>query len=155
MVVVMSEALKKITDKNREDGKLGRKADILTQKEIHFCQLIVEKYTNTDAYFEAFDATCKRNVACVKANELMKKEKIIKEIARLREEHAKRHRQTVDDLLLELEDARLAGMKSDKPNVAVQATMGKAKLLGLDKQLVEHSGEIKNTAPTINIKLNK
>lgn len=48
---------------------------------------------------------------------------------------------TVDDLIKELEEARQAALDPnlDKPQsaAAVSATMGKAKLLGLDKQLVD------------------
>lgn len=52
---------------------------------------------------------------------------------------------TVESLTEELEEARKAALGAENPQcgAAVSATMGKAKLYGLDKQLVEHSGSIK------------
>lgn len=48
-----------------------------------------------------------------------------------------RHKITVDDLLAELDEARAIGKESGKAAPMVAATMGKAKLLGLDKQVEE------------------
>lgn len=48
-----------------------------------------------------------------------------------------RHRITVDDLLKELDEAREMGRTTGKAAPMVAATMGKAKLLGLDKALEE------------------
>jgi phage terminase small subunit len=58
-----------------------------------------------------------------------------------------RHEITVDTLLTELEEARKAALGAETPQAAaaVGATMGKAKLLSLDKKIVELSG--KNGAP--------
>ena len=58
-----------------------------------------------------------------------------------------RHEITVDTLLAELEEARKAALCAETPqtSAAVSATMGKAKLLGLDKKIVELTG--KNGAP--------
>ena len=44
---------------------------------------------------------------------------------------------TVDDLIEELEEARQAGFEFESASAMVSATMGKAKLLGLDKQLID------------------
>lgn len=44
---------------------------------------------------------------------------------------------TVDDLIKELEEARQAGLEFESASAMVSATMGKAKLLGLDKQLID------------------
>ena len=52
-----------------------------------------------------------------------------------------RHEITVDTLLLELEQARKLALDTKKAAAAVTATMGKAKLLGLDKQIVELTGK--------------
>jgi hypothetical protein len=51
---------------------------------------------------------------------------------------------TVENLIQELEEARAAALQagpSPQSSAAVAATMGKAKLLGLDKQVVELSGK--------------
>lgn len=52
-----------------------------------------------------------------------------------------RHEITVDTLLAELEEARLLGKETGKASAMVTASMGKAKLLGLDKQIVELTGK--------------
>ena len=53
----------------------------------------------------------------------------------------RRHVMTVGDLLKELEEARQAALGAENPqsSAAVAATMGKAKILGLDKQIVEQT----------------
>ena len=53
-----------------------------------------------------------------------------------------RHKLTIDDILQELEDARQKALNAETPqcSAAVTATMSKAKLLGLDKQVIEHKG---------------
>ena len=61
-----------------------------------------------------------------------------------REELAQRSRCTLDSLLRELEETRVSALNRETPQcgAAVAATMGKAKLCGLDKQLVELSGGV-------------
>ena len=51
---------------------------------------------------------------------------------------------TIDDILQELEDARQKALSAETPqcSAAVTATMSKAKLLGLDKQVIEHKGTL-------------
>ena len=55
----------------------------------------------------------------------------------------KRFMVTVESLTEELEEARVIAREDRVPTAMVSATMGKAKLYGLDKQVVEHSGSIK------------
>ena len=59
---------------------------------------------------------------------------------------AKRNDLTVDDLVRELEEARIAALTAESPqsSAAVAATMGKAKMLGLiiDKTENKHEGDI-------------
>ena len=54
----------------------------------------------------------------------------------------KRHGITIESLLNELEEARVAALSAETPqsSAAIAATMGKAKLTGLDKHIVEVSG---------------
>jgi 23S rRNA maturation-related 3'-5' exoribonuclease YhaM len=44
---------------------------------------------------------------------------------------------TVESILEELEEARQVAIQGDNPNAMVSASMGKAKLSGLDKQVIE------------------
>lgn len=117
----------------------------LTQKQEKFCRLVVELNNNSDAYRGAYDASrMKPESIHRKAKELMDNVNVAARINELRAEHAKRHRVTVDDLLGELEEARQIALNAETPqtSAAVGASMGKAKLLGLDKQLIELSGTI-------------
>jgi len=67
------------------------------------------------------------------------KELVFARIAELRKEHREKHKLTVDDLLKELEDNRKAALEAEivQSSAATAATMGKAKLLGLDKQIID------------------
>lgn len=115
----------------------------LTPKQESFCQLYIELGNASEAYRQSYDAdSMNENTVNRKAKELLDNGKITARLDQIRKEHSKRHNITVDSLLLELEEARQAAFEGDRPQVsaAVSATMGKAKLLGLDKQVIEHTG---------------
>ena len=117
----------------------------LTIKQEKFAQLVVELGDNSKAYRGAYDASrMKPESVHRKARELIENVKVAARIDELRAEAAKAHRCTVDSLLRELEEARTVALSCETPqsSAAVAATMGKAKLCGLDKQLVELSGTI-------------
>ena len=117
----------------------------LTIKQEKFAQLVVELGDNSKAYRGAYDASrMKPESVHRKARELIENVKVAARIDELRAEAAKAHRCTVDSLLSELEEARTVALSCETPqsSAAVAATMGKAKLCGLDKQLVELSGTI-------------
>lgn len=67
---------------------------------------------------------------------------VIARIAELQNAAKERNMITVDSLLAELEENRQAALTAETPqsSAATAATMGKAKLLGLDKQIIEHTG---------------
>ena len=117
----------------------------LTIKQEKFAQLVVELGDNSKAYRGAYDASrMKPESVHRKARELIENVKVSARIDELRAEAAKAHRCTVDSLLRELEEARTVALSCETPqsSAAVAATMGKAKLCGLDKQLVELSGGV-------------
>ena len=117
----------------------------LTIKQEKFAQLVVELGDNSKAYRGAYDASrMKPESVHRKARELIENVKVAARIDELRAEAAKAHRCTVDSLLRELEEARVSALNRETPQcgAAVAATMGKAKLCGLDKQLVELSGDV-------------
>lgn len=70
--------------------------------------------------------------------------KIKARIESLQDAAVKRHEVTVDDMLEELEQARCSALMQLNPQcaAAVSATMGKAKLLGLDKSKIEITGNL-------------
>lgn len=115
----------------------------LTIKQETFCQAYIETGNASKAYRKAYASdnmkpeTINRN-----AKALLDNSKIAARVGDLQGEIKQRHNVTVDSLILELEAARKAALTAETPqsSAAVAATMGKAKLTGLDKQLIEHSG---------------
>ncbi|OTU22115.1 terminase small subunit [Acinetobacter pittii] len=108
----------------------------LTPKQENFCQLFIELGNASEAYRQAYDAdSMNENTVNREAKRLLDNPKIATRLELIRKEHQTRHNLTVDDLLQELEEARKAAFEGERVQVsaAVAATMGKAKLLGLDK----------------------
>ncbi len=115
----------------------------LTPKQEAFCCAYLETGYANEAYRRSYNASkMKPDVINVKASEMLAKGTISVRIQELREELGSRHKATVDTLLAELEAARCTALSATPPQVsaAVSATMGKAKLLGLDKRLLEVTG---------------
>ncbi|URW84479.1 terminase small subunit [Alcaligenes sp. DN25] len=123
----------------------------LTPKQEAFALAYVETGNASEAYRRSYNAEkMKPDSVNRKAKELLDHGKITARINELQAGHADRHKLTVDDLLAELEQARLAALTAEtaQSSAAVAATMGKAKLLGLDKQVIEHSGPNGGPIPT-------
>ena len=120
----------------------------LTIKQEAFCQAYIETGNASEAYRTAYAADkMKPETINRKAKEQLDNGKIAARIAELQGEIKQRHNVTVDSLIKELEEARQSALTAETPqsSAAVAATMGKAKLAGLDKQIVELTG--KNGAP--------
>ena len=121
------------------------------------CQALVRGVTQADAYREAYPRSQKWKPLSVaaKASELFAREHVAARMAELREKTAKRNQITVDTLLAELEENRQAALCAETPQAAAAtaATMGKAKLLGLDKQVIDHTSSDGSMTPkgSINI----
>ena len=125
----------------------------LTPKQEKFCQLYIELGNASEAYRQAYGASkMKPETINTKAKELLKNGPITVRIKELKAEHKERHNITVDDLIAELEEARQIAKDPVKPqpSAMVSATMGKAKILGFDKQVVELSGKDGKPIETIN-----
>lgn len=117
----------------------------LTQKQEKFCQAYIETGNASEAYRTAYAADkMKPEAIHVKASELLSNGKVTVRVAELKADVRARHDVTVDSLIRELEEARQAALTAETPqsSAAVAATMGKAKLTGLDKQVVELHGAI-------------
>lgn len=107
----------------------------LTQKQENFCLAYVETGNASEAYRRAYDASnMSQGVINNKASLLLAKGDIRVRLEQLQNQAQQRHQLTVDDLINELEDARQIAMGGERPTPAamVAATLGKAKLLGLD-----------------------
>ena len=115
----------------------------LTPKQESFCLAYLETGNASEAYRRSYNAGgMKPDTINVKASELLSNGKVAVRLAELRAPAIAKAQLTVEDLLAELEEARKLAIDTEAPAPAVSATMGKAKLLGFDKQLVEHSGTI-------------
>jgi phage terminase small subunit len=115
----------------------------LTPKQEAFALAYVETGNASEAYRRVYSAgRMKPETVNRTAKDLLDNRKIAARVAELQAVHLERHKLTVDDLLAELEEARQAALAAEttQSSAAVAATMGKAKLLGLDKQVIEHSG---------------
>lgn len=124
----------------------------LTPKQDKFCLAYIETGNASEAYRQAYEAEeMKAETINRKAKELLDNGKITARIEELKAEHAERHKLTVDDLLRELEEARKLAKTKENPNAMTQATMGKAKILGLDKQIHETKAELLELPSEINI----
>lgn len=116
----------------------------VTVKQESFCRVYLETGNASEAYRQSYDASGMKPDSVNRcAKELLDNPTITSRLNELREPIMKRHAITVDTLLNELEEARTIALTCDTPqtSAAVGATMGKAKLLGLDKQIVELSGK--------------
>lgn len=115
----------------------------LTPKQEKFCLVYLETGNASEAYRQAYDAqSMKPDSVNRKAKEVLDNVKIAARLAELRAPIIAKAQLTVEDLLKELEEARRLAIDTEAPAPAVSATMGKAKLLGLDKQIIENTHRI-------------
>jgi phage terminase small subunit len=122
----------------------------LTPKQEAFCLAYLETGNASAAYRAAYDCeNMKSATVSVKAYELLGHGKIADRLSELREPIMKRHAVTVDSLLAELEEARQVALGAETPqsSAAVAATMGKAKICGLDKQIIDHQSSDGSMTP--------
>lgn len=118
----------------------------LTIKQEAFCQAYIETGNASGAYRTAYAADkMKPEAVHVNASKLLDNAKVALRLSELQSEIKQRHNVTVDSLIAELEEARQSALLAETPqsSAAVAATMGKAKLTGLDKVVVELTGGVK------------
>lgn len=112
----------------------------MTPKQEKFAQLYVELGSAAEAYRQSYKADrMKPDTVYQRAHDLLQNGKVKVMIESIREAAQERNKITVDTLLAELEEARQAALCAEtvQSAAAVGATMGKAKLLGLDKQILD------------------
>jgi phage terminase small subunit len=107
----------------------------LTPKQEKFAQCVASGKSQADAYRAAYD--CKKSTPSTVqklASELMKHPHVSGRVNELRKPAVEAVAITVQDLIRELEEARVLAMTGEKPQTAamVSATVAKAKLLGLE-----------------------
>jgi len=119
-------------------------AKALTQKQENFCRLFVELGNQSEAYRQSYNSNAKHESVNQEASRMMALPHIASRVEELRRDIAMAHNITVESLLSELEEARTIALTCETPqsSAAVTATMGKAKLCGLDKQVIDHNVKI-------------
>lgn len=111
----------------------GRNTMPLTPKQEAFCLAFIETGNASEAYRRSYNSAAMKPATVNRsAKELLDHPKISARLEDLRADVVERAQITVKDLLEELEEARVAAMRSRTPQAAAAtaATMGKAKLLG-------------------------
>lgn len=123
----------------------------LTQKQENFARLFVELGNQSEAYRQAYETKAGHETVNVNACKLLKNTNVAQRVAELRENIAMKHNVTVDSLLQELEEARVIASTCETPqsSAMIAATMGKAKLCGLDKQVIDHTSSDGSMKPSI------
>lgn len=123
----------------------------VTEQQEKFCHAFVETGNASESYRRGYKTeNMNDNSIARKAHDVLHNVNVTARIAALRETHTKRHGITVDTLLEKLNRVYEVAMDTgtgDTPRpaqaaAATGAVMAQAKLLGLDKQLIELSGEI-------------
>ena len=116
----------------------------LTPKQEAFALAYVETGNASEAYRRAYNAAkMKPASVAVNASKLLAEAKVALRVQELQAKAVERHETTVDDILRELEEARALAAGGEKPQPAAMlaASMGKAKLLGMLTDKMEHSGK--------------
>ena len=110
----------------------------LTPKQEAFCLAYLETGNASEAYRQSYEASkMKPETVSRSAKELLDHPKITARLDKLREPIIERHNVTVNSLLSELEEARQLALGTEQASAAISATMGKAKITGHDKQLMD------------------
>lgn len=110
--------------------------------------MYMETGNASEAYRQAYDVSnMKPESVNRKAKDVLDNVKITARLSELRAPAIAKAQLTVEDLLRELEEARRLALDTEAPAPAVSATMGKAKLLGLDKQVIDHQSSDGSMSP--------
>ena len=125
----------------------------VTKQQEDFCQQMVACGNASEAYREAYNTgNMKIETIHRKAKELLDNSKVAARIISIHRQIAQRNEVTQDSLLNELEQARTLAISNNQVSSAVAATMGKARICGLDKQIVSNDPD--NPLPSaINIEI--
>lgn len=106
----------------------------LTPKQERFCQVYVQTSNSSEAYRSAYNAGAMKAATVHKrASETLGRGEVAGRVAELRGSLSATHGVTVASLIAELEEARQVGKEKGQASAMAVATMGKAKLAGLDK----------------------
>lgn len=112
---------------------------MLTPKQEKFCQLYVKLGNASEAYRQSHNSKAKPESVNVMACNLLAEVNITLRVEEIRDALKANHGITLQNILDELEEARNVALNAPNPqtSAAVAATMGKAKLLGFDREKKE------------------
>lgn len=104
-----------------------------------FCQEFIKCGNQSEAYRTAYDVgeTAKSEGIWVNACKVMANAKVSLRVFELQELAQERTLVTVESLSKELDEARAMAIKTKQPSAMTGASMGKAKLHGLDVQKID------------------
>lgn len=105
----------------------------LTIKQERFCEIYLQIGNASEAYRQAYNANGKTETINRAAKTLLDHPKVAARLQQFRNEANERIGVTLDSLLAELEEARTVGRLKEQASGMVAATMGKARLTGLDE----------------------
>lgn len=120
----------------------------LTPKQEKFAQVYVQTGNASEAYRQAYNCEkMKPDGIHVNASKLLSDAKVALMVESLRDEARGSHMMTVNDIIKELEEARIIASTGERPQAAamVSATMGKAKVLGFVVDKAEVKGNLAMT----------
>lgn len=110
--------------------------------------LFVKEYlVDLNATQAAIRAGYSEKTAASIGEENLRKPDISASIAEAQQAKAKKLDITVESILAELEEARQLALRTEKAAPAVAASMGKAKILGMEKQVIDHTSSDGSMSP--------
>ena len=108
-----------------------------------FCHVWHETGNKSEAYRQSHPNAAKWKDATIhkRASELSLQGEIQGRLEQLQKDGLDSHGVTVGSLIKELENCRVIALEQDNPqtSAAINAVMGKAKLVGLDKVIIEQT----------------
>lgn len=102
----------------------------LTQQQRNFCHAYLELGVAADAYQVAYPSNRKRKSAYEAACKLLKQPQVLEYLASLQKQAADEVEENAKRAVDQLNAAYDKAMAKDQPGAAVQAVMGKAKIMG-------------------------
>tara|TARA_R110000851_G_C12746914_1_gene531557 strand:+ start:30 stop:413 length:384 start_codon:yes stop_codon:yes gene_type:complete len=119
----------------------------LTDKQEKFAMLVVELGNKAEAYRQSYTTNSSPQVCAVSAQKLLENTNICLRIEEHRKMAKEAHGITMESLLKELEEARVIASTCETPqsSAMVAASMSKAKLLGMDKQIIETTIKVQDS----------
>lgn len=131
------KAIKRSAPKPKKDRKL-------TTKEMAFVNLILEGMKDGPAYKKAYNSKGNETTCRKEGHTVRSRWPVYLAIEKGQAEAAKRSEITCETLIVELEEARGVAKAEGSGAAMTGATMGKARLLGLDKKIlvIENAEEL-------------